>query len=155
MNYDYTFHELHLNDEVLSYGPSLYTFNAIHFPYERVSSGKMLYHYYNLCELIFKKVKSYLREPKIGLFYKESYVSIAVKFCDEIPPSESKNYFCILQQAFEKLYEDDFINNFFKAFIGREMKKEEAFVYEIPKCFSKWASDRVFRTDYGGFVCYL
>ena len=34
-------------------------------------------------------------------------------------------------------------------------QKEEAFVYGIPKCFIKWASDRGYRTDYGGFVCYL
>ena len=72
MNYDYNFHELHLNNEVLSYRRSLYSFNEIDFPNESVSTEKVLYHFFNFYEFIFKKVRSRLCEPRIDLFYIES-----------------------------------------------------------------------------------
>ena len=37
---------------------------------------------------------------------------------------------------------------------GRVMIKDRC-VWGIPKIFSKWASERGYRNDYGGFIYYL
>ena len=48
---------------------------------------------------------------------------MSVKFCSDIRPSQSQNFEFIMQQAFKKMFEDRFINEFFSLFFGREMKK--------------------------------
>ena len=55
-DFSYTFLDLHMNDQTGSYGSSLYTFNAVHFP-KKKNGKKNLYHFYNLCNIIFKEIR--------------------------------------------------------------------------------------------------
>ena len=133
--FSYTFPDLHMNDQTSS---SLYTFNAVDFPKQK-NWEKTLHHFYNLCNIIFKEIRDNLSEPVIHLFHDKRLgngIAIAVKLCNEIHPSESANYCCIMKEAFKKLFEDDFTNRFFLCFFGRRMK-ERKFIWGIPKPFSK------------------
>ena len=50
---------------------------------------KVLYHFYNVCNLIFKEVRACLSEPQIDLFYDERIgdgIAVAVKFWSDIDP---------------------------------------------------------------------
>ena len=135
---------------------SLYTFNAVDFPKEK-NEEKILYHFYNLCDIIFKEIRDTLPETVIDLFHDERLgdgIAVAIKFCDDIHPSESGNYCCIMKEAFKKLFEDDFIQKIFPMFFGRRMK-EGKFIWGIAKPFSKRETDRGYRYDYSGFICYL
>ena len=113
--FPYIFPDLHMNDQTRSYGSSLYTFNAVDFPKEK-NWEKTLHHFYNLCNIIFKEIRDNLSEPVIHLFHDKRLgngIATAVKLCNEIHPSESANYCCIMKEAFKKLFEDDFTNRFF------------------------------------------
>ena len=46
---------------------------------------------------------------------------MAVEFYWDIDPSESQN---LIQQVFEKMFEDRFISDFFRLFFSREIKKK-------------------------------
>ena len=112
MSLNCTFHELHLNVEIRRYGSGLYSFNAVDFPKEK-KGEKILYHFYNLCDMISGTVRCPLSEPSIDLFFNESPgkgIAIAVKFCSDIHPSNSDNYSCIMEQSFKMLFEVDFID---------------------------------------------
>ena len=53
-----------------------------------------MYHFYNLCDKIFKEIRDTLSELVIDLFYDERLgdgIAIAVKFCNDIHPSQSAN----------------------------------------------------------------
>ena len=85
-----------------------------------------MYHFYNLRDLIFKDVRACLSESQIDLFYDERIgdgIAVAFKFSSNIDPKEPKDYICILQQGFEKVFLDDFISSFFYLFVDCEMKK--------------------------------
>ena len=116
-----------------------------------------MYHFYNLCDIIFKEIRDTLPEPVIDLFHDERLgdgIAVAVKFCGDIHPSESGNYCCIMKEAFKKLFEDDFIQQISPMFFGRRMT-EGKFIWGIAKPFSKRATDRGYRYNYSGFICYL
>ena len=59
MDFDYTFTDLHINDENRKYGEGLYTFNAADFPNYK-QCEKVLHHFYQLCDSIFGEVRSCL-----------------------------------------------------------------------------------------------
>ena len=148
-DFSYTFPDLHMKDQARSYGSSLYTFNAVR--------KKKLYHFYNLCDIIFKEIRDALSEPVIDLFHDKRVgdgIAVAVKFCDDIHPSEPANFCCIMKEAFKKLFEDDFIHQTLPVLFGQRME-EGKFKWRIPKRFRKWATDRGCRYDYFGFICYL
>ena len=52
----YTFPDLHMNDQTISYDSSIYTFKEVDFPKEKIKV-KILYHFYSLCNIIFKKLE--------------------------------------------------------------------------------------------------
>ena len=98
MDFDYTFPDLHMNDENRKYGEHLHTFNAVDFPNYK-QCEKVLSHFYQLCNLMFGEVRSSLSEPEFDFFYDERLfedMGIAVKFCSDINPSESQNYQSII-----------------------------------------------------------
>ena len=116
-----------------------------------------MYHFYNLCDLIFKEIRDTLSEPVTDLFHDKRLadgIAIAVKVCNDIYPSESANYYCIMKEAFKKLFQADFIQQIFPMCFGWRVKKGK-FIWGIPKPFNKWETDRGYRCDYGGFICYL
>ena len=122
----YMFPDLHVNDENRKYGEDLYVFNAVDFPNHK-QCQKVLIHFYQLCDLMFGKTRSCLSESEIDLFYDERHfegIGMSLKFCSDIHPSESQNFEFIMQQAFKKMFEDRFINEFYSLFFGREMKKK-------------------------------
>ena len=87
---------------------------------------KILYHFCNLCDIIFKEIKDALSEPVIDLFHYERVgdgIAVAVKLCDDKHSSESANCCYIMKEAFKKLFEDDFIQQIFPIFLGRRMKE--------------------------------
>ena len=107
--------------------------------------------------MIFKEIRDALSEPVIDLFHDERLgdgIAVVVKFCNDIHPSESLPNCCIIKEAFKKLFQDDFIQQIFPMFFGRRMK-EGKFLSGISKPFSKLATNRGYRYDYGGFICYL
>ena len=76
--------------------------------------------------MIFGKVRCQLSEPSIDLVLNESLgdgIAIAVKFFSDIHPSDSDNYSCIMEQSFEMLLNNNFIDELFNIFFGRHMKK--------------------------------
>ena len=126
MDSDYTFPDFHMNDEHRKHGEDLYIFDAIDFPNHK-QCQKVLSRFYQFCDLMFGEVSSCLSEPEIDLFYDERHfegMGMSVKFCSDIHLSESQNFEFIMQQAFKKMFEDRFINEFYSLFFGREMKKK-------------------------------
>ena len=122
-----------------------------------MNGKKNLYHFYNLCDIIFKEIRDALLESIIDLSHEERLgenIVVAVKFCDDIHPSESDNCCCIMKEAFKKPFEDDCIQQIFPMLFGRRMK-EWKFIWGISKPFSKWATDRGYRYDYGRFIWHL
>ena len=86
----------------------------------------ILYHFYNLCDIIFKEIRDALSEPVIDLFHNERLcdgIAVAIKSCDDIYPSESANYCCIIIETFQKLFEDDFIQQILPVFLAIEWKR--------------------------------
>ena len=72
--------------------------------------------------MIFKKIRDALSEPVIDLFHDDRFgdgIAVAVKFCNDIHPSESVNYCCIMKEAFKKLFQDDFIQQFSLCFLAK------------------------------------
>ena len=49
----------------------------------------------------------------------------------------------MMQQAFKKMFEDRFINQFFSLFFGREMKKKKKFDGEFPNIVVSGQSQEV------------
>ena len=72
--------------------------------------------------MIFKKIRDALSEAVIDLFHDDRFgdgIAVAVKFRNDIHPSESVNYCCIMKEAFKKLFQDDFIQQFFLCFLAK------------------------------------
>ena len=61
MDSDYTFPDLHMKDENRKYGEDIYVFNAIDFPNHK-QCQKALSHFSQLCNLMFREVRSCLSE---------------------------------------------------------------------------------------------
>ena len=59
-----------------------------------------------------------------------------------------------MKEAFKKLFEDDFIHQTLPMLFGQRMEVGK-FKWRILKRFRKWATDRGYRYDYFGFICYL
>ena len=113
-----------MDNQTRSYDSSLYTFNTVDFLKGKIGEN-ILYHFYNLCDIIFKEIRDALSEPVIDLFHDEKLcdgIAIAIKSCDDIYPSESANYCCIIKETFKKLFEDDFIQQILPVFLAIEWK---------------------------------
>ena len=111
-----------MDNQTRSYDSSLYTFNTVDFLKGKIGEN-ILYHFYNLCDIIFKEIRDALSEPVIDLFHDERLcdgIAVAIKSCDDIYPSESANYCCIIIETFQKLFEDDFIQQILPVFLSIE-----------------------------------
>ena len=73
--------------------------------------------------MIFKEIRDALSEPVIDLFHDDRLgdgIAVAVKFCNDLHPSESVNYCCVMKEAFKKLFQDDFIQQFSLCFLTKK-----------------------------------
>ena len=81
MSFICTFPELYLNHEIRQYGSGQSSFKAVDFPKEK-KGEKILHHFYNHCDMIFKKVRCQLSEPSIDFYFNKSLcdgIAIAVQ----------------------------------------------------------------------------
>ena len=151
------FPELPINDELVS--PDLCTFNAISSQNSGVDSKKVLYHFYNLCKGIFSKIRGFLTKLQIDFYYNEdlsNHVILTIKFCNDIKTIQIDGYYLLLKEATTTIYNDKWLSGLFALFTQRQIKKDNSPIkFGIPRMYSKWANDRGYCTDYGGFVCYL
>ena len=109
--------------------------------------------------MIFVNVRSKISEPQIDVFYNEAIndgnrLPIAIKFCPDIHPSEFTSYHAIVVDAFKDLFANKSIEELYGMIFGRLMIKGRC-AWDIRKIFNKWASERVYRNNYGGFIYYL
>ena len=75
---------------------------------------KVLYHFYQLSNMIFVNVRSKLSEPQVDLFCDEAVndgnrLAIAIKFCPDVHPSELTDYHAIVVDAFKDLFANKYI----------------------------------------------
>ena len=111
-----------------------------------------------MCELIFETIKREVHENvQVDLFYNEMLsecMAVSIKFCNDIKPCESATFYNVVKNAVAKVYDDPFISNFL-IMCGRDINKKFSIKFGIPRVYSRWANDRGYRKDYGGFVCYF
>ena len=112
-----------------------------------------------MCELIFETIKREVHENvQVDLFYNEMLsecMAVTVKFFNDIRPCESATFYYVVKNAVAKVCDDPFISNFLIVMCGRDINKKFLIKFGIPRAYSKWANDRGYRKDYGGFVCYF
>ena len=156
--FNHVYPELHNNQELIDCdGVDLYMFEATG---SRIDNArKLLYHFYKLCELIFQTIKREVNEnTQVDLFYNEMLsecIPVSVKFCNDIKPCESDQFCNFVKNTVAKVYNDPFISKFLTGMCGREIDKNFCIKFRIPRLYSKWANDRGYRKDYGGFACYF
>ena len=70
-----------------------------------------------------------------------------------VRPCESATFRNVVKNAVAKVYDDPFISNFLIVMCCIDINKNFLIKFGIHRVYSKWANDRGYRKDYGGFVC--
>ena len=145
--------DLHISKENKVSGLSLYKMNGMIQGGGVDDYNKVFEFFYRGCEGMFEGIDEHLPFCDINLFYDEKNLPtfvITVKLCPGIHPFEPGLYHDKLVKAVTT--NSSTIKSFFRFFLKKKNVNFHC-VLEIPRQYSKWASEREIRKYYGGFIC--